>query len=178
MFHLQCSEWRSFFFFFYNISRYRAPFILFLIQISCPVPFAEKQPQSMLYPPPCFSRYGAPSPSKQRVAFKSKSYILVTSLTHDILLILWIIKMIPGKLQKDLDMCCLNRGDSKILIHDGVACYYGNFCDCAPSSLQGIDHGRASSRVALKTICTPRGEILRGASGRGRLSVIYFFPFL
>ncbi len=36
-----------------KISRYMAPFILFFTQISRPGPFAQKQPQSMMFPPPC-----------------------------------------------------------------------------------------------------------------------------
>ncbi len=38
-----------------KISRYMAPFILSFTQISRPGPFAEKQPQSMMFPPPCFT---------------------------------------------------------------------------------------------------------------------------
>ena len=36
-----------------KISRYMAPFILSFTRISRPSPFAEKQPQSMMFPPPC-----------------------------------------------------------------------------------------------------------------------------
>ncbi len=38
-----------------KISRYMAPLILSFTQISRPGPFAEKQPQSMMFPPPCFT---------------------------------------------------------------------------------------------------------------------------
>ncbi len=38
-----------------KISRYMAPFILYFTQISRPGPFAEKQPQSMMFAPPCFT---------------------------------------------------------------------------------------------------------------------------
>ncbi len=38
-----------------KISWYMAPFILSFTQISRPGPFAEKQPQSMMFPPPCFT---------------------------------------------------------------------------------------------------------------------------
>ncbi len=38
-----------------KISRYMAPFILSFTQISRPGPFAEKQPQSMMFPPPSFT---------------------------------------------------------------------------------------------------------------------------
>ena len=36
-----------------KISRYMAPFILSFTRISHPGPFAEKQPQSMMFTPPC-----------------------------------------------------------------------------------------------------------------------------
>ncbi len=38
-----------------KISRYMAPPILPSIRCSRPVPFAEKHPQSMMFPPPCFT---------------------------------------------------------------------------------------------------------------------------
>ncbi len=38
-----------------KISRYMAPSILPSIRCSRPVPFAEKHPQSMMFPPPCFT---------------------------------------------------------------------------------------------------------------------------
>ncbi len=38
-----------------KISRYMDPFFLSFTQISRPGPFAEKQPQSMMFPPPCFT---------------------------------------------------------------------------------------------------------------------------
>ncbi len=38
-----------------KISRFMAPFILSFTQISRPGPFAEKQPQSMMFPTPCFT---------------------------------------------------------------------------------------------------------------------------
>uniref|UniRef100_A0A3P9AV14 Ig-like domain-containing protein n=1 Tax=Maylandia zebra TaxID=106582 RepID=A0A3P9AV14_9CICH len=41
--------------FWLKISRYMAPFILSLTRISRPVPLAEKQPHSMMFPPPFFT---------------------------------------------------------------------------------------------------------------------------
>uniref|UniRef100_A0A3P9DIQ6 Uncharacterized protein n=1 Tax=Maylandia zebra TaxID=106582 RepID=A0A3P9DIQ6_9CICH len=41
--------------FWLKISRYMAPFILSLTRISRPVPLVEKQPHSMMFPPPCFT---------------------------------------------------------------------------------------------------------------------------
>ncbi len=64
-----------------------APFILSFTQISCPGPFAEKQPQSMMFPPPCFTVgmvfFGCHSAffllQTRQVEFLPKSYILVSS---------------------------------------------------------------------------------------------------
>uniref|UniRef100_A0A8C8IEN0 ArfGAP with SH3 domain, ankyrin repeat and PH domain 3 n=1 Tax=Oncorhynchus tshawytscha TaxID=74940 RepID=A0A8C8IEN0_ONCTS len=70
-----------------KISRYMAPFILSFTQISFPGPFAEKQLQSMMFPPPCFTVgmvfFGCNSAffvlQTRRVEFLPKSYILVSS---------------------------------------------------------------------------------------------------
>ncbi len=70
-----------------KISRYMAPFILSFTQISRPGPFAEKQPQSMMFPPPCFTVgmlfFGCNSAffllQTRQVEFLSKSSILVSS---------------------------------------------------------------------------------------------------
>ncbi len=75
-FHLQCPCWR-----------YMAPFILSFTQISRHGPFAEKQPQSMMFPPPCFTVgmvfFGCNSAffllQTQQVEFLPKSSILVSS---------------------------------------------------------------------------------------------------
>ena len=86
-----------------QISRYMAPFILSFTRISRPGPLAEKQPQSMMFPPPCFTVgmvfFGCNSAffllQTRRVEFLPKSYILVSSDHHDILPILfWIIQML------------------------------------------------------------------------------------
>ncbi len=70
-----------------KISRYMAPFILSFTQISRPGPFAEKQPQSMMFPPLCFTVgmlfFGCNSAffllQTRQVEFLSKSSILVSS---------------------------------------------------------------------------------------------------
>ncbi len=70
-----------------KISRYMAPFILSFTQISRPGPFAEKLPQSMMFPPPCFTVgmvfFGCNSAffllQTRQVEFLPKSYILVSS---------------------------------------------------------------------------------------------------
>ncbi len=131
-----------------KISRYMATFILSFTQISRPGPFAEKQPQSMMFPPPCFTVgmvfFGCNSAffllQTRQVEFLPKSYILVSS---DILPILfWIIQMLSSKLQTGLDMYWLKQGDTSgtagfeslvaQCVTDGSLCYFG------PSSLQVI----------------------------------------
>ncbi len=131
-----------------KISRYMAPFILSFAQISRPGPFAEKQPQSMMFPTPCFTVgmvfFGCNSAffllQTRQVEFLPKSYILVSS---DILPILfWIIQMLSSKLQMGLDMYWLKQGDTSgtagfeslaaQCVTDGSLCYFG------PSSLQVI----------------------------------------
>ncbi len=82
-FYLQCPCW----WFSLKISRYMAPFILSFTQISRPGPFAEKQPQSMMFPPPCFTVgmvfFGCNSAffllQTRQVEFLPKSSILVSS---------------------------------------------------------------------------------------------------
>ncbi len=126
-----------------KISRYMALFILSFTQISRPGPFAEKQPQSMMFPPPCFTVsmvfFGCNSAffplQTRQVEFLPKSYILVS---YDILPILfWIIQMLSSKLQTGLDMYWLKQGDTSgtagfECVTDGSLCYFG------PSSLQVI----------------------------------------
>ncbi len=70
-----------------KISRYMAPSILPSIRCSRPVPFAEKHPQSMMFPPPCFIVgmvfLGLYSSffflQTRRVEFIPKRYILISS---------------------------------------------------------------------------------------------------
>ena len=70
-----------------KISWYMALFIHSFTWISCPGPFAEKQPQSMMFPPPCFTVgmvfCGCNSVffllQTREVEFLSKSSILVSS---------------------------------------------------------------------------------------------------
>ncbi len=160
-----------------KISRYMAPFILSFTQISRPGPFAEKQPQSMMFPPPCFTVgmvfFGCNSAffllQTRQVEFLPKSYILVSS---DILPILfWIIQMLSSKLQTGLDM------------YWGSVLLMVAFVTLVPALCRSFTR---SPRVVLGflltvlvIILTPRGEILRGAPDRGRLSVVlYVFHFL
>ncbi len=131
-----------------KISRYMAPFILSFTQISRPGPFAEKQPQSMMCPPPCFTVgmvfFGCNSAFflLQTGVFTKKLYFGFIW-PYDILPILfWIIQMLSSKLQTGLDMYWLKQGDTSgtagfeslaaQCVTDGSLCYFG------PSSLQVI----------------------------------------
>ncbi len=126
-----------------KISRYMAPFILSFTQISRPGPFAEKHPQSMMFPPPCFTVgmvfFGCNSAffllQTRQVEFLPKSYILVLS-DH------MTFSQSSSGLQTGLDMYWLKQGDTSgtagfeslaaQCVTDGSLCYFG------PSSLQVI----------------------------------------
>ena len=103
-----------------KISRYMAPFILSFTWISRPGPFAEKQPQSMMFPPPCFTVgmvfFGCNSAffvlQTRRVEFLPKSYFGFIW-PYDILpIFFWIIQVLSSKLQTGLDMYWLKQGDT------------------------------------------------------------------
>ncbi len=132
-----------------KISRYMAPFILSFTQISRPGPFAEKQPQSMMFPPPCFTVgmviFGCNSAFflLQTSWVFTKKFYFGFIWPYDILPILfWIIQMLSSKLQTGLDMYSLKQGDTSgtagfeslaaQCVTDGSLCYFG------PSSLQVI----------------------------------------
>ncbi len=134
-----------------KISRYMAPFILSFTQISRPGPFAEKQPQSMMFPPPCFTVgmvfFGCNSAffllQTRQFEFFTKKLYFGFIWPYDILPILfWIIQMLSSKLQTGLDMYWLKQGDTSgtagfeslaaQCVTDGSLCYFG------PSSLQVI----------------------------------------
>ncbi len=96
---------------------------------------------------------------------------------YDILPILfWIIQMLSSKRQTGLDMYWLKQGDTS-----GTAGFC--FVTLVPALCRSFTR---SPRVVLGfllivlvIILTPRGEILRGAPDRGRLSVVlYVFHFL
>ncbi len=95
--------------------------------------------------------------------------------------------MLSSKLQTGLDMYWLKQGDTSgtagfeslaaQCVTDGSFCYFG------PSSLL-VFHWvprvvLGFLLTVLVIILTPRGEVLRGAPDRGRLSVVlYVFHFL
>ncbi len=179
-----------------KISRYMAPFILSFTQISRPGPFAEKQPQSMMFPPPCFTVgmvfFGCNSAffllQTRQVEFLPKSSILVSS-DH----------MTFSQSSSGSSKCSLanfrwawtctglSRG-TRLALQDlspwrRSVLLMVAFVTLVPALCRSFTR---SPRVVLGflltvlvIILTPRGEILRGAPDRGRLSVVlYVFHFL
>ncbi|CAB1349969.1 unnamed protein product [Coregonus sp. 'balchen'] len=169
-----------------------APFILSFTRISRPGPFAEKHPQSMMFPPPCFTVgmvfFGCNSAffvlQTRRVEFLPKSSILVSS-DH----------MTFSQSSSGSSKCTLanfrrawtctglSRGTC-LALQDlspwrrSVLLMVG-FVTLVPALCRSFTR---SPRVVLGflltvlvIILTPRGEILRGAPDRGRLSVVFHF---
>ncbi len=101
-----------------KISWYMAPFILSFTQISRPGPFAEKQPQSMMFPPPCCTVgmvfFGWNSAffllQTRQVEFLPKSSILVSWHSPNLL----DHQMLSSKLQTGLDMYWLKQGGTRL----------------------------------------------------------------
>ena len=176
-----------------NISRYMAPFILPSIRWSSPVPLAEKQPQSIRFPPPCFTvgmvLLGLYSAflflQTRRVDLMPNSSILVSS--------------------DHITFSYASSGSSRCSL-----AYFRRACTCAFFSRgtlraqQDFNPSRCSVLLMvlfvtvvptafmsltsspcvvlgwpLIIIDIPRGEILRGAPDRGRLAgTLCFFHFL
>ncbi len=179
-----------------KISRYMAPFILSFTQISLPGPFAEQQPQSMMFPPPCFTVgmvfFGCNSAffllQTWQVEFLPKSYILVSS-DH-----MTFSQSSSGSYKCSLAnfrgawTCTgLSRGTRlalqdlspwrrSVLLMVAFVTLVSALCRSftrSPCVVLGF------LLTVLVIILTPRGEILRGAPDRGRLSVVlYVFHFL
>ncbi len=94
--------------------------------------------------------------------------------------------MLSSKLQRGLDMYWLKQGDTSgtagfeslaaQCVTDGSLCYFGPLCRSFTRSPRVV---LGFLLTVLVIILTPRGEILRGAPDRGRLSVVlYVFHFL
>ncbi len=163
------------------------------IRCSCPVPFAEKHPQSMMFPPPCFTvgmvflgLYS--SFFFIQTQFIPKSYILVSSdhmtFSHASS---GSSRWSLANFRRAWTCAGLSRGTLHVLQDF-------NPWRCSvllmvtveivvPALFRSLTR---SSRVVLgwsltffRIIDTPRGEILHGAPVRGRLTVILnFFHFL
>jgi len=173
-----------------------APFILPSTRVSFPVPFAEKQPQSMMFPPPCFTVFmvflGYHSAffflQTRRVEFLTKSSILFSS-DH----------MIFSQSSSGSSICslanfrwawsctglsrwtCLALQDlspsrCSVLLMVAFVTLFPALCRSFIRSLCAV---LGFLVTVLIIILTPRDEILRGAPDRGRLSVVlYVFHFL
>ncbi len=172
-----------------KISRYMAPFILSFTQISHPGPFAEKQPQSMMFPPPCFPVGMAFFLLQTRqVEFLPKSSILVSS-DHTTFSqsSSGSSKCSLANFRRAWTCTGLSRG-TRLALQDlspwrRSVLLMVAFVTLVPALCRSFTR---SPRVVLGflltvlvIILTPRGEILRGAPDRGRLSVVlYVFHFL
>ncbi len=95
-----------------------APSIVPLMRCSCPVPLAEKHPQSIMFPPPCWqwvwcSWMSLSSSSKHRELSwcQRLDFGLIWPQHFHTPVLLWIIQMFIGKLQTGLYMCFLEQGD-------------------------------------------------------------------
>ncbi len=177
-----------------------APFILSFTQISRPGPFAEKQPQSMMFPPPCFTVgmvfFGCNSAffllQTRQVEILPKSSILVSS-DH----------MTFSQSSSESSKCSLanfrrawtctglSRGTRlarqdlspwrrsvllMVVFVTLVPALCRLFTRCVVHT-EGVVLGFLLTVLVI--ILTPRGEILCGAPDRGRLSVVlYVFHFL
>ncbi len=173
-----------------------APFILSFTQISRPGPFAEKQPQSMMFPPPCFTVgmvfFGCNSAffllQTRQVEFLPKSYILVSS-DH-----MTFSQFSSGSSKCSLTnfrraWACTGLSRGTCLALQDLSPWRRSvllmvaFVTLVPALCRSFTR---SPRVVLGflltvlvIILTPRCEILRGAPDRGRLSVVLsVFHFL
>uniref|UniRef100_A0A3P9D839 C2H2-type domain-containing protein n=1 Tax=Maylandia zebra TaxID=106582 RepID=A0A3P9D839_9CICH len=173
-----------------------APFILSLTRISRPVPLAEKQPHSMMFPPPCFTVgmvfLGCNSVffvlQTRRVEFIPKSSTLVSS-DH----------MTFSQSSAVSSMCSLANfrrawtctgfsSGTRLALQDLIPCRCSvllmvTFVTLVPALCRSFTRSPrvvlGSLLTVLMIILTPRDEILRGAPDRGRLSVVlYVFHFL
>ncbi len=91
-----------------------APFIVPLMRCSCPVPLAEKHPQSIMFPPPCLTvgmvflgvigSIPPPPNTASWVDAKELDFGLIWP-QHFHPVLLWIIQMFIGKLQTGMYMC-------------------------------------------------------------------------
>ncbi|CAJ0967659.1 unnamed protein product [Ranitomeya imitator] len=178
-----------------KISRYMAPFILSCTRIS-PGPFAEKQPQSMMFPPPCFTVGmvfdGCNSVffflQTRQVVFLPNSSSLVSS-DHRTFSqnSSGSSKCSLANFRRARTCTGLSSGTRlalqdlspwwrSVLLMVGLVTLVPALCSSFTRSPRVV---LGFLLTVLVIILTPRGEILRGAPDRGRLSVVlYVFHFL
>ncbi len=165
--------------------RYMVSSIVPLVWCSCPVPLAEKHPQSIMFPPPCLTVGMVFLGSflllqTRRVELMPKSCILVLS-DHNTF------TQFSSESLANFRRACtcafLSRGTLRVL-QDSSPSRRGVLpivflVTMVPAALRSLTR---SCRVALGWFInvlmiteTPRGEILHGAPVRGRLTVILCF---
>ena len=178
-----------------KISLYMAPFILPSIRWSRPVPLAEKHPQSIRFPPPCFTvgkvflgMYSAfLFLQTRRVELMPNSSILVSS-DH----------ITFSQTSSGSSRCSLanfRRACTCAFFSRGTLCAQQDynpsrcslllmvlFVTVVPTAFRSLTSSSCVvlgwSLTFLIIIDIPRGEILRGAPDRGRLAVtLCFFHF-
>ncbi len=181
-----------------KISRYMAPFILSFTQISRPGPFAEKQPQSMMFPPPCFTVgmvfFGCNSasngcnsvspPNTTSWVFTKKFYFGFMTFSQSSS---GSSKCSLANFRRAWTCTGLSRG-TRLALQDlspwrRSVLLMVAFVTLVPALCRSFTRSPCVVLGFLLTvlviILTPRGEILRGAPDRGRLSVVlYVFHFL
>ncbi len=161
---------------------YMAPSIVPLMQCSCPVPLAAKHPQSIMFPPLCFtlgmvflgSKAAFHLLQKWRVELMPKSLNLVSS-DHKTFIKFSSesFRCSLANFRRACTCAFLSRGTLRAL--EDCNCFLGDY---GPSCLAIT---RSSCVVLgwfltiLMIIETPRGEILHGAPDRRRLTVILCF---
>ncbi len=161
--------------------RYMAPSIVPLMRCSCPVPLAEKHPQSIMFPPPCLmvGMVFLGSQAAFLLLQTLRQSHLTTTLSHSSPLNLW---HTPDRPVHGLSWAggpCRALQDFSPSQHSVLPIVF--LVTMVPPALRSMTR---SSRVVLgwyltvlMIIETPRGEILHGAPARGRLTVILFLPF-
>ncbi len=179
-----------------KISRYMAPSILPSIRCSRPDPLAEKHPQSMMFPPPCFTVgmvfLGLYSSffflQTRRVEFIPKSYILVSSdhmtFSHAFS---GSSRWSLANFRRAWTCADLSRGPFRALLdfNPWLCCVLllVTVETVVPALFRSLTRSShvvlGCSLPFLGIIDTPQGEILHGAPVRGRLTVIFnFFHFV
>ncbi len=164
------------------LALYMAPSIVPFMRCNCPVPLAEKHPQSIMFPPPCLTvgigSIPPPPNTASWVDAKELDFGLIWP-QHFHPVLLWII----GKLQTGCTCTFLSRGTLRALQDFSPSrrsvLPIVFLVTMVPAALRSLTR---SSRVVLgwfltvlKIIETLRGEILHGAPVRGRLTVILCF---
>ncbi len=152
--------------------RYMSPSIVPLMQCSCPIPLAEKHPQSIMFPPPCLTVGMVDWLMPKSSILVSSDHNTFTQFSSESF----------ANFRRACTCAFLSRGTLWALQDfspHNVKCVTNCFLvTMVPAALRSL----ISSRVVLgwfltvlMIIETPRGENLHGAPVRGRLTVILCF---